>query len=59
MTNVATTDAGEHQRRVPVNRAQVVRSAVELADVYGLEARTMRRLGQALGVDPMAISSTW
>jgi AcrR family transcriptional regulator len=55
MTNVATTDAGEHQRRVPVNRAQVVRSAVELADVYGLEALTMRRLGQALGVDPMAI----
>ena len=43
------------ERRLPLNRERVLRRAVELADAGGLEALTMRRLGDALGVEAMSL----
>lgn len=41
--------------RRPLSRERVLRAAVELADERGLEALTMRNLGQALGVEAMSL----
>src|SRR5262252_3453284 len=41
--------------RAPLNRQRVLRAALDLADQHGLEALTMRRLGQALGVEAMSL----
>ncbi len=38
-----------------LNRDQVVQAAVALADAHGLDALTMRRLGEALGVEAMSL----
>jgi AcrR family transcriptional regulator len=40
---------------VPLNRDQIVVTALALVDQHGLKALSMRRLGAALGVDPMAV----
>jgi AcrR family transcriptional regulator len=45
----------ESKTRTPLNRDRVLRAAMELADEGGLEALTMRRLGQALGVEAMSL----
>ena len=42
-------------RRTPLNREQVLRSAVALADAEGLGELSMRRLAQELGVVAMAL----
>lgn len=42
-------------RREPLNRGRVLAAAVELADRIGIEALSMRRLAQELGVVPMAL----
>lgn len=42
-------------RRVPLNRDQVLRAAVALADEGGIEALSMRKLGQVLGVEAMSL----
>ncbi len=42
-------------RRIPLNRERVLRAAVELADEVGIDALSMRRLAQDLGVVPMAL----
>ncbi len=42
-------------RRAPLNRERVLRAAVELADREGIEALSMRRLGQELGVEAMSL----
>ena len=42
-------------RRTPLSRASVLAAAVALADEAGLEAFSMRRLAQELGVVPMAL----
>ena len=42
-------------RRAPLNRERVLRAAVALAVESGLEALTMRRLGQELGVEAMSL----
>lgn len=42
-------------RRVPLNRDHVLRAAVGLADKGGIEALSMRRLGEALGVEAMSL----
>jgi AcrR family transcriptional regulator len=42
-------------RRVPLSRERVLRAAVTLADRGGIEAVTMRRLGQELGVEAMSL----
>jgi AcrR family transcriptional regulator len=43
------------ERRVPLTRERVLRAAVELADRGGIEALSMRKLGQELGVEAMAL----
>ncbi len=43
------------QRRVPLTRARVLATAVARADDGGLEALSMRKLGQELGVEAMAL----
>lgn len=41
--------------RTPLSRERVVRAAVALADEAGLEALSMRKLGQRLGVEAMSL----
>jgi AcrR family transcriptional regulator len=41
--------------RIPLNRDRVLRAAITLADESGLETVTMRKLGQALGVEAMSL----
>jgi AcrR family transcriptional regulator len=43
------------QRRVPLTRELVLDTAVALADRRGLESLSMRKLGQELGVEGMAL----
>ena len=43
------------QRRVPLTRERVLRSAMALADSSGIESLTMRKLGQDLGVEAMSL----
>jgi AcrR family transcriptional regulator len=45
----------EEQRRVRLNRQRVLQAAVALADEAGIDELSMRRLGQELGVVPMAL----
>ncbi|MFJ6537708.1 TetR/AcrR family transcriptional regulator [Paenarthrobacter sp. NPDC091711] len=49
------TQLVETPRRLPLNRDRVLRSAIALADNEGIEALSMRRLAQELGVVPMAL----
>ncbi len=49
------TDIAKAERRVPLTRERVLQSAIERADQGGLEALTMRKLGQELGVEAMAL----
>jgi AcrR family transcriptional regulator len=41
--------------RIPLHRDRVLRAAVALADEAGVESVTMRRLGEALGVEAMSL----
>jgi AcrR family transcriptional regulator len=41
--------------RVPLSRDRVLRTAIELADQGGIESLSMRKLGQALGVEAMSL----
>ncbi|CAN5637713.1 TetR/AcrR family transcriptional regulator C-terminal domain-containing protein [soil metagenome] len=41
--------------RVPLTEERVLQAAIELADVGGIGTVTMRRLGQALGVEAMSL----
>jgi AcrR family transcriptional regulator len=43
------------RRRTPLDRDRVLRAAVALADDGGIEALSMRRLGQRLGVEAMSL----
>jgi AcrR family transcriptional regulator len=60
---MTTTDAAVHQeahsdrarRRQGLTREQVLTTALEIVDESGVDALTMRRLGQALDRNPMAI----
>ncbi|WP_405021053.1 TetR/AcrR family transcriptional regulator C-terminal domain-containing protein [Kitasatospora sp. NBC_00070] len=45
----------ETARRAPLSRDRVLRAAVALADAVGIDALSMRRLAQELGVVPMAL----
>ena len=51
---MATTERAA-ARRAPLNRDQVLRAAVALADESGIEALSMRKLGQVLGVEAMSL----
>src|SRR6516225_7609845 len=51
---MGTTDhAGAH--RAPLSRDRVLRAAVALADTSGISALSMRKLGEALGVEAMSL----
>jgi AcrR family transcriptional regulator len=52
---VVTQEAATAERRAPLTRERVLRTAVDLADREGIEALSMRKLGQELGVDAMAL----
>ena len=48
-------EAATAERRIPLTRERVLRTAVDLADRGGIAALSMRKLGQELGVDAMAL----
>ena len=48
------TDQGEAPR-LPLSRERVLHAAITLADESGLDALSMRRLGDALGVEAMSL----
>ncbi|MER7847423.1 TetR/AcrR family transcriptional regulator C-terminal domain-containing protein [Kitasatospora sp. NPDC096077] len=50
-----TTTAGRRGPRPALSTAQVAMAAIELADAEGVEAVTMRRVAQVLGLSPMAL----
>jgi AcrR family transcriptional regulator len=52
---VAPLAQTEAQRRSPLTRRRVLEAAVDLADRHGIEAVSMRRLGQELGVEAMSL----
>jgi AcrR family transcriptional regulator len=54
MPMATRTDPGA-KPRPPLNRERVLHTALDLADRDGLESLTMRRLGQALGVEAMSL----
>jgi len=43
------------ERRAPLSRERVLQAAVDLADREGIDALSMRRLGQELGVEAMSL----
>jgi len=43
------------ERRIPLNRERVLHAAVDLADKGGIEAVSMRKVGQELGVEAMSL----
>ncbi len=52
---MAITESAATERRVPLNRERVLAAAIELADREGIDALSMRRLGQELSVEAMAL----
>src|SRR5579871_351945 len=54
-THVATTAKPTPQRRTPLSRERVLRAAFERTDADGLEALSMRKLAQELGVEAMSL----
>jgi AcrR family transcriptional regulator len=48
-------EPAEEPRRVRLNRDRVLRAAVAMADTAGIEAVSMRKLADELGVVPMAL----
>ena len=42
-------------KRQPLSRERILRSALAIADREGLEALSMRRIGEALGVEAMSL----
>ena len=49
------TEAGTAAARTPLNRDRVLRGAVEVADQHGIDAVTMRGVGEHLGVEAMSL----
>jgi AcrR family transcriptional regulator len=52
---MTTTGAGRAAQRIPLNRERVLRAAVALADESGSESLSMRKLGEAVGVEAMSL----
>ncbi len=50
-----TTRAETSTARVPLSRERVLEAAVALADEHGIDAVSMRRVGQELGVEAMSL----
>lgn len=49
------TNRTAYAARTPLTRERILRRAMELADVGGLDALSMRRLAQTLGVEAMSL----
>lgn len=43
------------ERRIPLTRERVLRTAIELADTSGIDSVSMRKLGNELGVEAMSL----
>src|SRR4029078_6661445 len=52
---MVTQPTDTEERRAPLTRDRVLQAAVNLADRGGNDALSMRKLGQELGVDAMAL----
>lgn len=52
---MATQTDPSARPRTPLNRERVLRAAIALADLGGIESLTMRKLGQELGVEAMSL----
>src|SRR5712671_3253492 len=52
---MATQTTTRSQPRIPLSRERVLNTALKLADQGGLESLNMRKLGQELGVEAMAV----
>jgi AcrR family transcriptional regulator len=52
---VKTETTTRSRTRVPLTRERVLQAAMKLADQGGIEGLSMRKLGQALGVEAMAL----
>jgi AcrR family transcriptional regulator len=52
---VKTQTTNRARRREPLTRERVLEAAVKLADQGGIESLSMRKLGQELGVEAMAL----
>lgn len=55
MPEAAIEERRDEGERAPLTRERVFEAALAVVDDDGLEALSMRRLGTALGVDPMAV----
>ncbi|KUO14082.1 TetR/AcrR family transcriptional regulator C-terminal domain-containing protein [Streptomyces sp. DSM 15324] len=55
MVEIGTQGGSVAQQRAPLSRKRVLDTAVALADEGGVDALSMRRIAQALGVVPMAL----
>src|SRR5215216_4587433 len=52
---MGTWTAEDRPPRVPLTRERVLRAAVALADESGSESLSMRKLGEAIGVEAMSL----
>jgi AcrR family transcriptional regulator len=52
---MATTSVPPAEARLPLSRERVLRAAIDLADEGGIDSLSMRKLGQALGVEAMSL----
>ena len=52
---IGAADQANEDRRTPVTRARVLEAAVDLADRDGIDAVSMRNLGQVLGIEAMSL----
>jgi AcrR family transcriptional regulator len=52
---MTTTGVGRAAQRIPLNRELVLQAAVALADESGSESLSMRKLGEAVGVEAMSL----
>jgi AcrR family transcriptional regulator len=52
---MATQPQTSPEARIPLSRQRVLQAAVRLADESGIDALSMRRLGQELGVEAMSL----
>ncbi len=52
---MATQTDRSAEPRIPLSRERVLRAAVGLADTSGIDAVSMRKLGQELGVEAMSL----
>jgi AcrR family transcriptional regulator len=52
---MSTSTAARSRGRIPLTRERVLAAALKLADSGGIDGLSMRKLGQALGVEAMAL----